>query len=144
MIKASDLQKVDFAILQYLHDHGKTKESDLPKALNKSAQIIKLRIRLLSTPDYLNQIPLENTSYVDKDWIDAQDEDGFDTYKYTGYVSINTLGEKVLEDSILAKKDDRKRYLVRSVLIPFAVSLVTAVLTTIATLCISKRLGPYL
>lgn len=144
MVKASELQKVDYAILQYLHNHGKTKESDLPKALNKSEQVIKLRIKLLSTPDFLHKFPVENTTYIDKEWIDIDDEDLFTRSEYTGFVSISALGEKVLEDSLLAEQDAKKRYIVRSVLIPFAVSLVTAVLTTIATLCISKWLGPYL
>lgn len=144
MIKASDLQKVDYAILQYLHKHGKTEVSELAKALNKSPKIIELRVDLLATPDRNNRIPVENTSYIDREYRDIVVDGGIDSWEYTGFITINALGEKALEDSKLAKQDDRKQYLIRSVLIPFAVSLVTAALTTISTLYITKWLAPYL
>ncbi len=144
MVKTSDLQKVDYAILQYLHSHGKTKECKLPKVLNKSPQVIKLRIGLLATPDYQNRIPLENTSYIDREWKNVEDKDGCDRWEYTGYISINAFGEKALEDSVLAKQDEKRQYFVRAVFIPFVVSLITAALTTISTLYITKWLAPYL
>lgn len=144
MLNASELQKVDYAILQYLHKHGKTAVSELAKSLNKSPKIIDLRIDLLGTSDRKNMIPIKNTTYIYREYRDVVTEDGFDSWEYTGFVTIDDLGEKALEDFKIAKQDDQKQYFIRSVLVPIAVSLVTAVLTTIITLYITKWLEPCL
>lgn len=86
MIKASDLQKVDYAILQYLHKHGKTEVSELARALNKSPKIIELRVDLLATPDRNNRIPVENTSYIDREYRDIVVDGGIDSWEYTGFI----------------------------------------------------------
>lgn len=148
MLDKADLTKFDYQILQKVHDNRRILENDLllmfPSVERKSN---KLRIELLSTPDYrhINQIsiPNENTSYLNKIYISCKDEVGFDSTKYTGELEISDLGIKALEDYKLSNKIENHKYWIRSVITPIGVALVTSVITTIATLSIKQWLSLY-
>lgn len=130
MLDKADLTKFDYQILQKVHDNPRILEDDLllmfPSVERKSN---KLRIELLSTPDYkhINQIsiPSENTSYLNKIYIRCKDEMGFDTTEDTGELEISDLGIKTLEDYKLSNKIERRTRLIYSVLAPITISIIT-------------------
>ena len=144
MVEVSDLEKIDYEILKFLNNHGRVSEGTLLKHFSEDKDVVKLRIKLLSTPEYEDFHSIPCTSYINKIYEDYTDKHGLTHTHRTDLYEINSFGKKVLNDYIERNKAKNKEYWIRSVIVPFIVSLVTAVVTTIATLSIAKHLEPYL
>ena len=133
----NELQSLDYKILKFLNKNGKTKEDLVYKKLKTDKEITSLRIDLLSTPDYKNHIPLENTCYINKIYEDPPEHDSqsdpyswdFLTPVYTGYIEITPFGRKSLEDFVVREHNERNRYYFRYVFVPYLISLITAYIT---------------
>ena len=72
MTTVNDLQPLDYKILEFLNRNGKTKEELVHVKLKTDKEITSLRIELLSTPNYKNHIPVENTCYINRIYEDPQ------------------------------------------------------------------------
>lgn len=146
LISPSELESLDYKILHLVNKKGPISEKAICQILKADTIAVELRISLLSTPDHKINDPrtIPNSSYLDKILESAKDDEGADTIKYTGTVQINAFGKKALEDYKLKQKDENRKYWIHSVVTPIGVALITAILTTIATLWITKYLGIYL
>lgn len=152
MIHINELTKFDYQILEFVNNHGVTSETEIINEFSSNRATTKLRIDLLSTADLDSKYRfyrLPNTFYIEKIYDTSESDLPMDAFsdnhsKYTGNVQLTIFGEKTLQDYVDSKKAKKHNYWINSVATPIGVALITAVLTTIATLLLTKYLGLYL
>ena len=144
MLEVSNLETIDYEILKFINAHGRVSESALLQHFSEDKDVVLLRLNLLASPDISNHRAVPCTSYLDWVYKEYEDEHHITHQKFAGFYEINSFGKKVLRDHKEKSRAKTKEYWIRSVIVPFFVSLVTAVVTTIATLSIAKHLEPYL
>ncbi|MDQ0204103.1 hypothetical protein [Pectinatus haikarae] len=140
-----NLTKTDYNILFFVSKFDTIDLETILKNFNEDVQTTELRLEMLSTPAYKNNIPIDDTCYIEEGSVETQIPNyTFPIQRPNGIYRITALGKKTLEDYRLKNKIENRKYWINSVLTPIGVAMVTAVLTTIVTLLVTKYLGIYL
>lgn len=116
-----DLGKKDLKILKYIRKKHPTRENIRQRfSFDVNPRIIKL---------------------CDHDYIYFNDvRDDWGSILEEGTSELSDLGLMTLENITDDKRKDRLSFLIRNIVIPIGVSIITSILTTIITLYLSKLL----
>ena len=126
-----ELTDIDVKILRFIKDHGSASLMDM-ECFMPEVTSLRYRVDQLSTPEYRKihsiSLPLENTSFLEKDYATVTMENGETDYRSLGIYRLTAFGDKALQDYEHKHTTHKRELWLKNAWIPILVSLVTNLL----------------
>ncbi|EHQ88271.1 hypothetical protein [Desulfosporosinus youngiae] len=108
------LTLIDYKILQYVNQSTKVEQSAIVNRFSSEIDSIEYRLELLAEQEYRTvsnsfRIPIENTSYIQKEYVLVKDDNGLSYDKPTGFFYITDKGKTALQEYELDKQSELRR-----------------------------------